>query len=185
MDPNIVSGKNFGILWQAQSSDPKEEFYAKPLVYTVNGVETVITASTMNNVRVFNARTGALITSRQLNPPFLQADIGCNDIANYIGVVGTPIIDTNTNIIYMMAKGYKGGAASGGMPNGIYQLYALQLPGLANAPGFPVLIDGHNADNDKARYFVGGTVLQRPSLATVNGMIIAGFGGVSDIQLGG
>jgi hypothetical protein len=62
---------------------------------------------------------------------------------------------------------------------GIYQLFALQIPSLQDAPGFPVLIDGHNADNDRTRYFVGGTVLQRPSLTIVNGMILAGFGGVS------
>ena len=78
----------------------------------------------------------------------------------------------------MMGKGYRGGATSGGMPNGIYQLFALQLPSLQDVSGFPVLIDGHNADNDPTRYFVGGTVLQRPSLATVNGNIIAAFGGV-------
>ena len=33
---------------------------------------------------------------------------------------------------------------------------------LSDRPGFPVLIDGHNANNDPTRYFIGGTVLQRP-----------------------
>lgn len=33
---------------------------------------------------------------------------------------------------------------------------------LSDRPGFPILIDGHNADNDPLRYFIGGTVLQRP-----------------------
>lgn len=31
------------------------------------------------------------------------------------------------------------------------------------------------------RYFVGGTVLQRPALAMVNGVIIGGFGGHCDL----
>jgi iron transport multicopper oxidase len=181
MDPNIVAGSSFGTLWTVQSPNSKESWYAKPLVYTIGENEMVITASAMNIVRIHNAKSGELIAERQLNAPFLQSDIGCNDIPDYIGVIGTPIIDPDTSIIYMMAKGYQGGAASGGMPNGIYQLYALNLPTLTNAPGFPVLIDGHNADNDPARYFVGGTVLQRPALATVQGNIVAAFGGHCDL----
>lgn len=42
------------------------------------------------------------------------------------------------------------------------RFYAVNILDLTNRPGFPVLIDGHNADNDPARYFIGGTVLQRP-----------------------
>jgi hypothetical protein len=38
-----------------------------------------------------------------------------------------------------------------------------------------LLITGAN------RYFVGGTVLQRPSLAMLNGVIIGGFGGHCDL----
>ena len=33
---------------------------------------------------------------------------------------------------------------------------------LSDRAGFPVLIDGHHADNDPKRYFIGGTILQRP-----------------------
>lgn len=44
----------------------------------------------------------------------------------------------------------------------VYRFYAVNINDLTDRPGFPVLIDGHNADNDPARYFVGGTVLQRP-----------------------
>jgi len=44
-----------------------------------------------------------------------------------------------------------------------------------------VLIDGHNADNDPTRYFVGGTVLQRPSLTMINGVVLGGFGGHCDL----
>lgn len=33
---------------------------------------------------------------------------------------------------------------------------------LSDRPGFPVLVDGRNANNDPTRYFIGGTVLQRP-----------------------
>jgi hypothetical protein len=102
-------------------------------------------------------------------------------VPNYIGVTGTPLIDPATDILYMFAKGYEGNAASGGVALGRYWAYALQLPSLADVTGFPLLIDGHNADNDLTRYFVGGTVLQRPSLTTLNGVVIAAFGGHCDL----
>ncbi len=52
---------------------------------------------------------------------------------------------------------------------------------LTDRPGFPVLIDGHNADNDQARYFIGGTVLQRPSVTLVGGNVYGTFGGHCDL----
>ena len=58
--------------------------------------------------------------------------------------------------------------------------YAVSVTDLTDRPGFPVLIDGHAADNDPARYFVGGTVLQRPSVTMVNGVAFGGFGGHCD-----
>ncbi|KAM7209387.1 WSC domain containing protein [Naviculisporaceae sp. PSN 640] len=182
MDLNVVGSASFGILWQRQATNDQETFFAKPLTYTLNGgSEMVITASTMNFVRIYDSKTGNLIASRQLMPPFLQRDIGCNDIANYIGITGTPIIDPATDILYLFAKGYRGEAASGGVANGVYKMYALQLPTLADVPGFPYLMDGNRADNDPTRYFVGGTVLQRPALAMANGAILVAFGGHCDL----
>jgi iron transport multicopper oxidase len=35
--------------------------------------------------------------------------------------------------------------------SGIYNFYAVDVLTLADKPGFPVLIDGHNADNDPTR----------------------------------
>ena len=100
MDPNVVSSPSFGILWQQKMPISTETWYAKPLVYTLDGgSEMLITASNMNNIRVHDAKTGTVLASRQLTPPFLQSDIGCADIPNYIGVTGTPIIDPATNIM--------------------------------------------------------------------------------------
>lgn len=100
MDPNVVGSSSFGILWTQTMSDSVETWYAKPLVYTLTGgSEMVITASNENYVRIHDSKTGNLIASRQLNAPFLQSDIGCADIPNYIGVTGTPIIDPATDTL--------------------------------------------------------------------------------------
>lgn len=120
------------------------------------------------------------------------------DIPNYIGIIGTPIIDPQTETVYFFSKGYKDGAASGGVLNGRYSVnillpsvsfklthcdkfYAIDFRTLQDKPGFPVLIDGHYATNDPTRYFLGGTVLQRPSLTMLNGVVIGGFGGHCDL----
>jgi iron transport multicopper oxidase len=119
MDPAIVGSSAFGILWQNTYGN-KEKWYAKPLVFTPNGgKQLVFIASTMNIVRTVDALTGALINQRTLTTPFLQSDIGCTDVPDYIGVVGTPIIDPNTETVYLFAKTYQDGKT--GVPNGIYK----------------------------------------------------------------
>ena len=45
----------------------------------------------------------------------------------------------------------------------------------------PVLIDGAVADNDPAKYFVGGVILQRPSLLQVGNIVYGAFGGHCDL----
>ncbi|KAL8934463.1 MAG: hypothetical protein Q9216_005902 [Gyalolechia sp. 2 TL-2023] len=181
MQPSIVGSSSFGILW-TRTFNAKEKWYAKPLVYTPPGQkQLVFTASNQNWIRTFDAVTGTPISARQVQPPFLQSDIGCTDMPDTIGISGTPIIDPNTNTAYFFAKGYQNNAAGGGVAKGIYNFYAVNILDLTDRPGFPVLIDGHNADNDPQRYFVGGTVLQRPSLTLLGGNVYGAFGGHCDL----
>ncbi|KXH67150.1 WSC domain-containing protein, partial [Colletotrichum salicis] len=166
----------FKSLWTFQSPNAKENWLAKPLVYTPNGgSELVITASEMNIIRVFDGKTGKSLMERTLQAPFLAADSNCGDIPDFIGVTGTPIIDPNTDIMYLFSKGYRDGTTSG-TANGVYKMYALRIPSLEDVSGFPTLIDGINADNDPGRYLVGGVALQRPALTELNGHIVAAFG---------
>jgi len=41
-----------------------------------------------------------------------------NVVPDFIGIIGTPIIDPATNTAYFFSKGYKNGAASGGVAKG-------------------------------------------------------------------
>lgn len=61
------------------------------------------------------------------------------------------------------------------------RFYAVDVLDLTDRPGFPVLIDGHSADNDPIRYFIGGTVLQRPSLTMIGNVVYGTFGGHCDL----
>jgi iron transport multicopper oxidase len=124
MDPSIVDSSIFGILWQ-DTFLSKEKWYAKPLVYTPNGgKQMVFIASEQNWIRTLDAVTGTVINQRQVQLPFLQSDIGCTDIPDYIGITGTPVIDPATDTVYFFSKGYKDGGAFG-VPNGIYKYGAL------------------------------------------------------------
>ncbi|KAL8735389.1 MAG: hypothetical protein Q9166_000934 [cf. Caloplaca sp. 2 TL-2023] len=181
MQPSIVGSSSFGILW-TKSYNPKERWYAKPLVYTPPGQkQLVFTASSQNWIRTVDAVTGAPINARQVQPPFLQSDIGCTDMPDTIGIAGTPVIDPATNTAYFFAKGYQNNAASGGVAKGIYNFYAVNILDLTDRPGFPVLMEGINAENDPQRYFVGGTVLQRPSLIMIGNTVYGTFGGHCDL----
>ncbi|KUJ08913.1 uncharacterized protein LY89DRAFT_676796 [Mollisia scopiformis] len=158
-------------------------FYAKPLVWTPPGGpnKQVIVVSNQNNIRILDGLTGTVINQRTLDPPFQSVDTGnCGDIPNTVGITGTPIIDPATDIMYLFSKGYKGAATGpAGTLQGQYKFYAIQLPGLTDV--FPaIIIDGHYADNDHTRYFVGGTVLNRQGLAMLGNTIIGGFGGHCD-----
>jgi hypothetical protein len=88
-----------------------EFFYAKPLVWTAPGTtkELVIVASNQNNIRILDAYTGAVVSSRTLDPPFLASDSKCGDIQSSIGITGTPYIDNATDTMYFFSKGYKDG----------------------------------------------------------------------------
>ncbi|KAI7470730.1 WSC-domain-containing protein [Hortaea werneckii] len=157
--------------------------YAKPLLFTPNGGKQLIfPASSQNYIRTLDAVSGAVINTRQVQKPFLQSDIGY--IPDTIGIIGTPIIDPATEIVYFYAKTYipnYRAAGDTGIINGVYYFHAVHVVDLSDLDGFPILVDGSPADNDPRKYFIGGTILQRPSLLQVGSVIYAGFGGHCDL----
>ena len=155
------------------------------MVYTpgAGGPQLLFLASSQNWIRTLDAKTGALITSRQVQTPFAQSDIGCTDIPNYIGIIGTPVIEPSTDTVYFFAKSYVPNyrtAGNTGVFNGVYYFYAVNINTLQDEPGYPILIDGSVADNDHRKYFIGGTILQRPSLLKVGNVVYGAFGGHCD-----
>lgn len=64
--------------------------------------------------------------------------------------------------------------------NSVYYFYAVYLDGLGDVYKFPLFVDDVPADNDLRKIFLGGLVLQRPSLLAVGDVIYAGFGGLCD-----
>lgn len=190
MDPAVVGSSEFRQLFKTALPGNykgfKEQIFSQPLVYTPNAdgdeqeeQQYVYFSSTQNNVYKLNAQTGAIIASRNLHIPFLTADLdGCVDIADTIGIVGTGVIDPETETLYLTAKTYEDQDSQEpqGRPAGRYFIHALDVNDLSERPGFPVDLEGTVARNSPGRVFNGGIQLQRPALLHLGQHIYIGFG---------
>ena len=93
MDPSVVGSSVFGQIFRTllpgtYLNNQPEQIYSQPLVYTLNdGIQYVFVATTQNNIYKINAKTGAIVASRNLHVPFLTSDLdGCVDINPTVGV---------------------------------------------------------------------------------------------------
>ena len=81
MDPSVVGSANFGQIFKTAlpgnfNGIGSEQIFSQPLVYTgSDGVQYVYLATTQNNIYKLDAKTGAIIMSRNLHVPFLTADL--------------------------------------------------------------------------------------------------------------
>ena len=84
LDPAALP--SYTVQW-TKNFNTAEFFYAKPLVYTPSGAssERVYVVSNQNIVRVLDGLTGAVLVTRQLDPPFQSSDTQCGDIPGYGG----------------------------------------------------------------------------------------------------
>ncbi|KJX97614.1 hypothetical protein TI39_contig476g00008 [Zymoseptoria brevis] len=190
LDPRIIAGSEFGNIWTAKlpgnfGGIGPEQVLSQPLVYTTgDGVQYVYIATTQNNLYKINAKTGQIVTSRNLGVPFLAADLGnCNDIAPAIGVTGTGVIDPSSGIWYLTSKTYSdqfqgttfGPRSSPGRANGRYYFHAINTSDLSEALNFPVSIGGTTFRNNPRRQLVAGDQHQRPALLQVGNFIYTGW----------
>jgi hypothetical protein len=97
------------------------------------------------------------------------ADIGCGDLVPEVGITGTPVIDLDHRVLYLVAKTKE---------NGLFfqRLHALDLITGAERQGSPVTIQASVAGAGEGA--VNGVVsfdafkeAQRPGLALVNGFV--------------
>lgn len=187
MDPAIVGSAQFGLLykallpgtWPINGQNVSEQIFSQPLVYTdSNGTQYVFIATTQNNIYKMDAKTGAIVMSRNLHRPFLVSDLGtCVDINPTIGVTATGVIDPDTDTWYLTAKTYINQSATGpiGRPNGRYYIHAINTDDLTERANFPVNLEGMVATNNPVRSFNGGIHHQRPALLHIGQYVYAGF----------
>ncbi|EPE28663.1 Quinoprotein alcohol dehydrogenase-like protein [Glarea lozoyensis ATCC 20868] len=184
MDPSVVGSSQFGQIFKTalpgKYNGAAEQIYSQPLVYTgADGVQYVYVATTQNNVYKIDAKTGAIVLTRNLHLPFLTADLeGCTDINPLVGITATGVIDPATDTLYLTSKTYIDQSQVGvaqGRPAGRYYLHAINTNDLTERPNFPVNLEGYVAKNNALRSFNGGIHHQRPALLHTGNFIYAGF----------
>ncbi|MFN7924271.1 MAG: PQQ-binding-like beta-propeller repeat protein [Bryobacteraceae bacterium] len=160
------------------------QVYAQPLYVSgltmgSHGTRNVLFVATMHNtVYAFDAETGDILWQINLGPAVPSYLYDFFDIEPEIGILSTPVIDVESNAIYLVSNQYQSGAFS-------YRLYALDLVTAANKNGSPSTIsaevDGIAPDSVNGRLpFRAFDHLQRPGLALANGNVYVGFGSHSD-----
>ena len=188
LTPTNVSSSSFGKLFDYTLDGYT---FASPLyVAGVNipgqGVHNIVYVATEHDsVYAFDAdgrSTTPLWRVSFINPsagvtPIPPADTGENeDIPNEIGITGTPVIDTSTNSLYLVAATKE----VGGGTRYVNRLHALDLATGAEKFGGPVIIDasvpGTGVDAVGGRIsFNNVTENQRPALLQVGGEIYVAF----------
>ena len=194
LTPDNVNVSSFGKLF-AHTVDGY--VYAQPL-YLQNvtipglGVHNVVYVATQHDsVYAFDAdnktglNAGPLWHRTFIRPnrgitTVSSGDVGCNDIVPEIGITSTPVIDTNTGTMYLIAKTKENG-------NFFQRLHAIDVTTGAERAGSPVVIRAKVKGNGEGS--VNGVVsfdplreAQRPGLLLQNGSVIIGWASHCDNQ---
>ena len=108
------------------------------------------------------------------------ADLNCDNIQPEVGITGTPVIDTSTGTIYVVAKSKVGGSA-------VQYLHAISVTTGAEKFGGPVKIQasvpGKAGDgNGTTLSFNSLMENQRTALLLVDGHVVIGWGSHCDIS---
>ena len=185
LTPADVNQTQFGKLFEYNLDDQSysQPLYVPALTMSVdNQAHNVVFVTTVNNsVYAFDADSGVANGGQPLwkvnltpaggrAPNVQDADAlnACGadyvDFANQFGIVGSPVIDTSTGTLYVVARTFENGAF-------IQRLHALSLTSGAEKFGGPIVISGSYSGVN----FDPLLNNQRPALALVNGTIYIGW----------
>ena len=167
-------------------SEPLDGYvFAQPLylpnvALPAKGLHNVVYAATENNsVYAFDADSGGPpLWTATLGPPAPHWALPCKDLGPTVGVTGTPVIDPNTNTLYVVARTIHDRTS-------FFQLHALDVATGAEKFGGPVQISasvpGSAEGNTNGRLtFDPNLQLQRPGLVLANGNVYVAFGAMCD-----
>lgn len=192
LTPSNVSVNSFGKLF---SHTLDGYMYAQPL-YVPNvaiprlGTHNVVYAATENDtVYAFDADSAQGTNANPLwQTSFIgngvqtvsTSDVGCSDVVPEIGITSTPVIDTNTNTMYVVAKTKLNGYF-------FQHLHALDIATGQERPGSPVLIYARvrGTGDGSINGWVSFNSLregQRAGLLLLNGQVYIGWASHCDIS---
>jgi outer membrane protein assembly factor BamB len=175
-----VNAQSFGKLFSLKADD---QVYAQPLIAGGLKMDSLIhnvayIATVNNTVYAYDADNGNLFwkknyTQSGMRPP-LNSDMGLcgsvySNISRNIGIIGTPVIDSHTKVMYFVARSTDGN-------NYVQYLHAVDIITGNERSGSPVKITASvSGTGDGSEFgsieFNGKTQNQRQALTLVNGRI--------------
>ena len=193
LTPANVNSSQFGKLF---SQNVDGQVYAQPLYLpNVNiankGTHNVVYVVTEHDsVYAFDADSNSGANAKPLwhrsfinlakgVTPVPSSDEGCNDLTPEIGITGTPVIDTNSGTLYLVANTKENGKY-------VQRLHAMDVTSGAEKFGGPVFVSAiykGNGDGSKngAVRFDAWRENQRPGLLLQNGSVYIGWASHCDI----
>ena len=187
LTPGNVNSGQFGKLF----SVPVDGWvYAQPLylsnVYIAGGTYNVLYVATEHDsLYAINADSGTIFWQISLIPSggstvSSSKDLQCPDLVPEIGITGTPVIDTSTGTIYLVAKSKVNGSI-------VQYLHAIDVVTAAEKFGGPVSIQasvpGTASDGNGTTVSFGPRLQhQRAALLLDDGHVVIGWGSHCDIS---
>ncbi len=185
-----VNSKQFGKLFTLPVDD---QVYAQPLVVSnlkiTDSIANIVYVATVNNtLYAFNADDGQLYWKRNFTQPGMRpvrnTDMtgACNgnyqDFTGNIGIVGTPVIDSRSRIMYFVARSVANN-------NFVEYLHAIDIITGGEKAGSPVKITATYAGGGMGSVnnvvtFDAQKQNQRQALTLLNGMVYVTFAGHCD-----
>ncbi len=170
LTPSNVNVNNFGKLF---TNSVDGAVYAQPLYVADVRIgdgkrhNVVYVATENNSVYAFDADSaGVTYWQKNFGAPWNPGT--CGDLVPVVGITGTPVIDLDSNTLYVDTK------LGSGLSNtiGTHQLHALSILDGSEKFGGPVTIS--------ATGFDGTLNAQRPGLLLSNGVLYLGYGSHCD-----
>jgi len=167
-----------GLTWdKARLGHPDDTFkarfaghvYAQPLYWRSARTEAgiLIVATEDDSVLAIDAATGKLVWQKSLGTPVSRDDLPCGNV-DPVGVTGTPVIDSRTQIIYL-------DAAVRGPSGPRHKVFALSLNDGSTIAGWPV--DVAEALRAVGQRFDPATQGERGALTILGDTVYVPFGG--------
>jgi hypothetical protein len=178
LTPSTVSASTFGLLAKVTIDDQVD---AIPLIVTGVNItagsnqgthDVAYVASENDTVYAIDATAGTVLLTQSLGKPVF-APLGCNNNGPHVGINSTPVIDSSSNTLYVVAYTQdKSGPA--------YRMHALDLGSLADKMPPVIITASHTLSDGSSFNFNASYQRQRPGLLLANGNVYAGFGSFCD-----
>lgn len=153
-DPDATAPIAPTLAWHSQ--DLGAPIWSQPLILG----SRVYIATVGDKIVSLDAASGAVVWERSVGTPVPSSALPCGDVVPTVGIVGTPVIDPASQVIFAVADTWDGA-------NAHHELVGLSLADGAQVVRTPVDPPGANAK----------AILQRTALNLDNGRVIFGFGG--------